>query len=373
MKKTAALVLMTATLVACDTSVDPHPKTRPQAQLLINGIASPLTQTVGTLYNGVVELAGVKEISGDVASDLAGLLNDIKGDPAIYRDVSASAAIRQLDTFIQLVNDNYPDEVTQCAQTDLVRAAQFLIDAINWSTANGGAVRPADQTLPWGVCPWPAPVTGLTVIDHGTNATISYYYAPNSNYFWIYQRLPDGTLSQLLGMIDANDGVEGGESAPSGGTRTFTLPITPDPNLTIIVKVCGGLHCAEAKSSVSTAAPAAPISLSGTSTTGGVELFWPEVSGAAEYRIYRDGILIETIAAGMMGFLDATAAANNLYTYAVESCNIFGCSAGQASTTVSTVGPTEVPPQPPACYVGGNNKDKTKCKTNNGQHNGQNN
>jgi hypothetical protein len=373
MKKTAALVLIAATLAACDTSVDPHPKIRPQAQLVINGLSSPLTQTVGTLYNGVVELAGVNEISGDVASDLAGLINDIKGDPSIYHDVSPSAAIKQLGSFIQLVNDKYPDEITQCAQTNLVRGAQFLIDAINWSTANGGAVRPADQTLPWGVCPWPLPVTGLNVIENGASATVSFYYAPNANYFWIYQRLPDGTLSQLLGMIDSNDGVPGGESGPSGGTRTFHLPITRDPNLTIIVKVCGGLHCAEAKSAVSTAAPSAPISLSGTSTTGGVELFWPEVSGAGEYRIYRDGILIQTVPAGMIGFMDATAAANNLYAYAVEACNVFGCSAGQASTTVSTVGVAEVPPQPPICYAGASHKVKNKCKTNNGHHNGQNN
>lgn len=259
MKRTAALVLMACSLAACDTSVDdPRPSTRPQALLMINGSPSTLNSTVNTLYNGVVALSAANEISATIASQLATPLAEIKGDGSNYHSVSPAAAIRNLEDFIGLANQNYPAQITLCAHTNLIRGAEFVIAAIEWSVANGGAVRPDDLTLPWGVCPWPAPVSNLVVVNNGATADVSFYYEPNANYFWIFQVLPDGTLAQLLGMIDSNDGVPGGESAPSGGTRSFTVPVTADPNLKIMVRVCGGLHCADQTENTAPVGPPPP-------------------------------------------------------------------------------------------------------------------
>ncbi len=366
MKKTAALVLMACSLSACDTSVDPRPSaTRPQALLMINGLPSSLNGTVNTLYNGLVALMNANEISPSVASALGKELAEIKSDPANYRDMSATSALGNLNNFVQLVNKKYPAEITLCAQVNLVRGAQFVIDAINWSVANGGAVRPADLTLPWGVCPMPLPVSNLTVTNNGNTAVLSFYYAPNANYFWIFQKLRNGSMAQLLGMIDSNDGVPGGDAAPTGGTRSFTVPTTPDANLTIIVRVCGGLHCADVTVSAGTTSPAvplAPATLTGTSTSGGMQLAWPAVAGADQYRVYRNGVLLQTLGAGSTSYTDGTAVAGTTYLYEVESCNALGCSSTKVSVSVTV--------QDPSCHVGGNNRDKNKCKSNNGNQTG---
>ena len=332
---------------------------------MINNTQSPLNSTVQTLYNGVVALSAANEISADIASALATPLAEIKGDGSNYHTTSPAAAIRKLEDFVDLVNQNYPSKITLCAQTNLVRGAEFLIDAIEWSVANRGAVRPADLLLPWGVCPWPVAVSNLTVVNNGATANVSFYYEPNANYFWIFQVLPNGTLAQLLGMIDSNNGVPGGDGAPSGGTRSFTVPVTADPNLNIMVRVCGGLHCADqTDESVPTnpAAPVAPATLTAAAVTNGVQLVWPAVPGANEYRIYRDGVLLQTLGTGSTGFVDTTAAAGATHTYAVETCNTVGCSGSRVSATVSVVTPVVGP----GCHAGGNNRDKLKCKTNNG-------
>jgi hypothetical protein len=259
MKRTAALVLMACSLAGCDTSVDdPRSSARPQALLMINNSPSALNSTVNTLYNGVVALSAAREISASIASALTTPLAEIKGDGPYYHSVSPTAAIRKLQDFISLANRNHPAQITLCAHTNLIRGAEFLIDAIEWSATNGGAVRPADSALPWGVCPWPVPVSNLSVVNNGATADVSFYYEPNANYFWIFQVLPDGTLSQLLGEIDSNDGVSGGDGAPTGGTRSFTVPVTADPNLKIMVRTCGGLHCVDQNENAVHLGPSAP-------------------------------------------------------------------------------------------------------------------
>jgi hypothetical protein len=367
MKKTAALVLLACTLAACDTSVDPRPNTRPQALLMINGVSSSLNAPVNALYNGVVALRNAGEISADVASDLGTYLAEIKGDTTYYRAMTPTSALRNLSQFVALVNREYPSSISPCAQANLLRGAQFLIDAIDWSAANNGAVRPNDLTLPWGVCPWPEPVSNLTALNNGNTVDVRFFYAPNSNYFSIFQVMADGTLAQLRGEIDANDGVPGGESGPTGGVRSFTLPITPDPNLTILVRVCGGLHCADqtvAATSGLQSVPAAPATLTGHNAAGGVQLAWPVVPGADEYRLYRNGVLIGSLAAGITGYTDTSVLGSTTYSYEVESCNAAGCSTTRTSTSVTT-GITIIPPiGDPACHVGGSNKDKLKCKNN---------
>src|SRR5688572_2303063 len=124
MKRTAALVLMACSLAACDTSVDdPRSSTRPQALLMINSSPSALNSA--------------NETSATIASQLATPLAEIKGDGTNYHSVSPAAAIRNLEDSISLANQNYPAQITLCAHTNLIRGAEFLIDAIKWSVANG--------------------------------------------------------------------------------------------------------------------------------------------------------------------------------------------------------------------------------------------
>ena len=92
-----------------------------------------------------------------------------------------------------------------------------------------------------------------------------------------------------------------------------------------------------------TTAPSAPIWLIGTATRyDRVDLSWgPSVDdvGVVGYRVYRDGVLIGTTAAGVTSYIDRSVAANGTYAYQVRAYDAAGNSSELSGTATVTTPP----------------------------------
>ena len=151
--------------------------------------------------------------------------------------------------------------------------------------------------------------------------------------------------SYLIDTVANGDDVAGISfwDSPLQPGNTFTDPIG---GFTITVNSVDGSGASVTIGDIQ--APSAPLSLEATALpTGGAELDWQAASdnlGLGNYRIYRDGAYIATVAAATLTYEDPPAGFGGLHTYAVTAVDTAGLE-GPASTASATLVPPPSAPQ----------------------------
>lgn len=362
------LLLATLLGAACDTPAAPTPSERREA-LLFNGVENQVVhQAANLLYNRVVQLYDSAQIEYRIASGLTGYIVPIYS--SAHKTISTETALSSLDRVISDVNRASATDITTCARTELVREAEYVKTLINL-VAGGGQPTMADVApfphggWPWGACPYPQAVTNLQLsIAHGV-ATVQWFYPSNAYHFLVYEVRPDGD-AQVVYRLDSDDALS--TTGTTEGTRTVTFH-TSTANVLVKVDVCGGLNCSG--SHVAVSAPAAVTDLA-FAPGSGLVITWPAAASAQYYEVTRAD-LTGTNVVYEEQIVDATSlTVGQSYTYSVRACNLAGCSPAYTETFMVTSAIASPPvPAPLNCGDVHDNRDKEKCKSNNGNHYGQ--
>ena len=235
----------------------------------------------------------------------------------------------------------------------------FTISAVDNSGNESPRSVAASVSTP--ICPdttAPSLVTNLVVVPAGcTTVLISWNASTDTGGSGLmgYKLYRNGQLLKSVSAPTTNV-MDTGVSASSTGTYTV-LSLDNAGNSSLP----GSSVTATTPTCPDTNPPTVPGAVTATATScGRVELAWtassdtgPAASGLKEYRIYRNGQLIQTLPASVLAYIDTIVSAATPYTYAVAATDNANNSATSAGVSVTTPACPVVTNLPPASSLSG--------------------
>ena len=235
----------------------------------------------------------------------------------------------------------------------------FAISAVDNSGNESPRSVAASVSTP--ICPdttAPSLVTNLVVVPAGcTTVLISWNASTDTGGSGLmgYKLYRNGQLLKSVSAPTTNV-MDTGVSASSTGTYTV-LSLDNAGNSSLP----GSSVTATTPTCPDTNPPTVPGAVTATATScGRVELAWtassdtgPAASGLKEYRIYRNGQLIQTLPASVLAYIDTIVSAATPYTYAVAATDNANNSATSAGVSVTTPACPVVTNLPPASSLSG--------------------